>query len=66
MFQIELVTLTVSMESTHSSSMVLSMTYLSARFGQSASEAGCLTIGSPSHLIQSLSLFFPLSLILLI
>lgn len=40
-------------------------TCLSARKGQSASEAGCLPVGSHGHLIQSIFIL-PFSLILLI
>lgn len=67
MLHIEVITLTVLLESTH---MPLPQcfleTYVSARREQSAAEIGCLTIRCHRHLIQSLSLFFPISLILLI
>lgn len=54
MLHIELVTLTVSVESIHLSLPRCCLeTCLSARIGQSASEAGCMPMGSHSPLIQS-------------
>lgn len=67
MLHVELSTLTVSLESTPMPRPQCFLeTCLSARRGQSAGETGCLIIRHHSHRIQSLSLFLPFSLILLI
>lgn len=66
MLHVELSTLTVSLESTHMPLPPCFLeTCLSARRGQNAAETGCLTIRHRSHRIQSLSLFLPFSLTLL-